>query len=160
MLCVQRLIYIKKLSYFSQIQKVLENRLLFKKPLKPVSKYFIYIMAKLKRNAAKKLQPWAIYIEWGPCNCRELQRTIVVQPRPKRTNFYLIEFLSTSMPRTNNLPSPSPKNGSDVRAFLAECGLSQYYDKLMVEGFDRISTVRAFRELPFHMFHCSRNPNR
>ncbi|KAG2171568.1 hypothetical protein INT43_008294, partial [Umbelopsis isabellina] len=50
------------------------------------------------------------------------------------------------MPRTSNFPSPSQKNGSDVRAFLTDCGLLQYYDKLMTEGFDRLSTIMDVTE--------------
>ncbi|CAO3673798.1 unnamed protein product [Umbelopsis ramanniana] len=50
------------------------------------------------------------------------------------------------MPKSSSIPSASLKHWSEVKAFLVECGLSQYYDTFVSEGFDRVSTVLDITE--------------
>jgi hypothetical protein len=44
-------------------------------------------------------------------------------------------------------PSEQPRsllNQQEVESFLSECGLSQYFDTFIEEGFDRLESVRIY----------------
>ncbi|KAG2173510.1 hypothetical protein INT44_007101 [Umbelopsis vinacea] len=50
------------------------------------------------------------------------------------------------MPKGSSIPSTSLKHWPEVKAFLVECGLSQYYETFVNEGFDRVTTILDITE--------------
>jgi hypothetical protein len=55
-----------------------------------------------------------------------------------------ILIMSLSQPQIQPRPTRSLLNQKQVESFLSECGLSQYFDTFIEEGFDRLESVRIY----------------
>lgn len=73
--------------------------------------------------------------------------------QPNTPNNQNILIMSLSQPQIQpRLITEQPKsllNQQKVESFLSECGLSQYFDIFIEEGFDRLESVRVYTYIYF-----------